>query len=83
MAELALWAGQWGKKVFCDLNDKSFNYFKNPPVYRMIPEMAEKKNCLPIFIDATAEHSIPNLLWGGQTGGLALSNNHLSYIITW
>jgi len=49
---------------------------------RNIDEMAKKTNCLPIYIDATVGHSIPDLLWGGQTM-TKLRNEHLTYIITW
>uniref|UniRef100_A0A1B6I8V3 SURF1-like protein n=1 Tax=Homalodisca liturata TaxID=320908 RepID=A0A1B6I8V3_9HEMI len=50
--------------------------------FRDIADMAEKRNCLPIYIDATVDHSIPGKLWGGQTR-YHLRNEHLSYIITW
>uniref|UniRef100_A0A1B6MPM0 SURF1-like protein n=1 Tax=Graphocephala atropunctata TaxID=36148 RepID=A0A1B6MPM0_9HEMI len=50
--------------------------------FRDIADMAEKKNCLPIYIDATVDHSIPGQLWGGQTR-YHLRNEHLSYIVTW
>lgn len=50
--------------------------------YRDIEDMAKKSKCLPIYIDATEEHSIPNLLWGGQTL-TTLRNEHLTYLITW
>ncbi|XP_054275998.1 surfeit locus protein 1-like [Macrosteles quadrilineatus] len=50
--------------------------------YRDITDIANKKDCLPIWIDATEEHSIPGKLWGGQTI-MKIRNEHLSYIVTW
>lgn len=44
--------------------------------------MAEETDCLPIYVDATVESSIPNVITGGQTQ-VVLRNEHLSYILTW
>lgn len=51
-------------------------------MFRDIEAMAQAKKCLPIYIDLTKEHSIPNRLWAGQTI-MKFRNEHLSYVLTW
>lgn len=50
--------------------------------HRNIEQMAEETDCLPVYVDATVESSIPGIITGGQTQ-ITLRNEHLSYILTW
>ncbi|XP_049809373.1 surfeit locus protein 1 [Schistocerca nitens] len=50
--------------------------------YRDVETMAEVLHTDPIFIDASAESSVPGGPQGGQTR-VTLRNEHLSYILTW
>lgn len=49
---------------------------------RNVEQMAEMAGTVPIFIDASADTTVPGGPIGGQTRA-SLRNEHLSYILTW
>lgn len=51
-------------------------------LYRDIEQMAYFVNAAPVFLDATADTSVPGGPLGGQTR-VNLRNEHFSYILTW
>ncbi|XP_069670811.1 surfeit locus protein 1 [Periplaneta americana] len=58
---------------------------KNQPdawFYRDLPKMAEVAGTEPIFLEATADTTVPGGPIGGQTR-ISLRNEHLSYLLTW
>lgn len=50
--------------------------------FRDVEEMAKETDCLPVYVDATVESSIPGVITGGQTQ-IVLRNQHLTYVLTW
>ncbi|PSN35363.1 Surfeit locus protein 1 [Blattella germanica] len=58
---------------------------KNKPkswFYRDLSKMAEVTGADPVFIEATADYSVPGGPIGGQTR-ISLRDEHLSYLLTW
>lgn len=66
------------KGSFTPPRDKKLRIWYN----RDVDEMAAVTNCLPVYVDATGESSIPDVITAGQTQ-VTLRNEHLSYILTW
>jgi hypothetical protein len=51
-------------------------------IFRDLPKMAEKAGTEAVFLDATAETTVPGGPMGGQTR-VSLRDEHLSYLLTW